>query len=172
MKKLNIKSFYIFNPELKHQKRKPSEDEQQNAKILYYYPNNEDDIIKRSNTGIIEGTLGFINTFKKEDGNFIYVEMFRNIFIAKKYENNFYLTFILEKSTNNQSSIDYYNHNIETKKNWYKLFLDNFYETLILWHGNLESIFFSTNLFSDINQNINSPNNSNKNVTNLIRIKY
>lgn len=162
MKKLNIKSFYIFNPNLHSKKRKPTEDEMQNAKILYYYPNNEDEIIKRSNTGIIEGTLGFLNEFEENDDDFIYVELFKHIYISKKFEENFYLTFILEKSKDNQSNIDYYNHNIESKKQWHKLFLENFYQMLILWHGNLKSIFFSKNLFDDfINANVNTSNGTN-----------
>jgi len=161
MKKLIIKSFYIFNPILRSKKRKPTEDEMQNAKILYYYPNNEDDIIKRSNTGIIEGTLGFLSEFEENDDDFIYVELFKHIYISKKFEENFYLTFILEKSKDNQSSIEYYNHNIESKKQWHKLFLENFYRLLILWHGNLKHIFFSKNLFNDFNANVNTFNNTN-----------
>jgi len=167
MKKLNIKSFYIFNPNLRSKKRKPTEDEIQSVKILYYYPNNEDEIIKRSNTGIIEGTICFLNEFEEKDDDFLYVELFKHIYISKKFEENFYLTFILEKSKDNQSNINYYHHNLESKKQWHKLFFDNFYHMLVLWHGSLKSIFFSENLFNDfITTNINtqqSPNNNNNN---------
>lgn len=156
MKKLQIKSFYIFNPDLKSKKRKPTEDEQQSAKILYYYPNEEDEIIKRSNTGIIEGTLGFLNEFQADDSEFIYVELFKNIYISKRYEENFYLTFILEKSKDNQKNVEFYSHNLETKKQWYKTLLDNFYDMLVLWHGNLKAIFFSDNLFKDPNSSFTS----------------
>lgn len=165
MKKLNIKSFYIFNPDLRSKKRKPTEDETQSVKILYYYPNNEDIIIKRSNTGIIEGTLGFLNEFEEKDDDFLYVELFKHIYISKKFEENFYLTFVLEKSKDNQSNINYYHHNLESKKRWHKIFLDNFYQMLVLWHGSLKSIFFSENLFNDfINTNINTQHNANSNL--------
>ena len=152
MKNLNFKSFYIFNPDLRSKKRKPSEDEVQNIKILYYFPKEEDGLIKRSNTGIIEGTLGFLCEFEQKDDNFIYVELQKYFYIAKKFEENFYLTFILEKSPESQSNTENFNSNLETKKKWFKIFMDNFYDMFTLWNGNLKSIFFSDNLFSDPNK--------------------
>ena len=65
MEKLSFKSCFIFNPNLKSLKEKPSDDEKQDAKLLIYYPNYEETLIKRSNMGIIEGTMDFQHTFNK-----------------------------------------------------------------------------------------------------------
>ena len=49
MEGLTIKSCAIFNSALKSPKKKPSDDEAQDAKLLYYYPKNEELLVKRSN---------------------------------------------------------------------------------------------------------------------------
>ena len=60
-----LKSCFIFSPVIKPNKAKPSDDEIQDAKLLIYYPSSEETLIKRSNIGIIEGTIDFIQTFTK-----------------------------------------------------------------------------------------------------------
>ncbi len=37
MEKLSFKTCFIFNPKLKSNKKKPSDDEKQDAKLLIYY---------------------------------------------------------------------------------------------------------------------------------------
>ena len=63
MENLKLKSLFFFDTTLKSNKKKPSEEESQDAKILFYYPNDEDIHIKRSNAGIIEGFIGFFDSF-------------------------------------------------------------------------------------------------------------
>ena len=63
MEKLSFKSCFIFNPNLKSNKKKPTDDEKQDAKLLIYYPSCEEILVKRSNMGIIEGTILFNHSF-------------------------------------------------------------------------------------------------------------
>ena len=88
MENITLKSIFIFDPSLKSKLKKPSEDEQQNVKLLYYYPNNEDIIIKRSNIGIIEGTIGFLDAFENSDDKFIITEMTKCLYVGNKFEND------------------------------------------------------------------------------------
>ena len=48
MEGLIIKSCAIFNSALKSPKKKPSDDEAQDAKLLYYYPQNEGSVLKHT----------------------------------------------------------------------------------------------------------------------------
>ena len=71
MDQLTLKHVFIFNPNLKSPKKKPSDDEAQDAKLLYYYPEDSEILIKRSNIGIIEGTLSFLEAFSKTNTNLL-----------------------------------------------------------------------------------------------------
>lgn len=139
MEGLTIKSCAIFNSALKSPKKKPSDDEAQDAKLLYYYPQNEELLVKRSNIGIIEGTLGFMNNFEKTNNNFLLTELNKFYFVANSYENDFTIVFILEKS----SPMFSYYQSIETKKKWLKKILDNFYNMFSLFHHSLTKFFLS-----------------------------
>ena len=77
MENFTIKSCFICDSTLKSKKKKPSDDEIQDIKLLYYYPNNEDQVIKRSNMGIVEGTIGFMDAFERspDDDKFIIAEL-------------------------------------------------------------------------------------------------
>jgi hypothetical protein len=75
MEGLKIKSCFIFNIALKSPKAKPSDDESQDAKLLFYYPQDEELLIKRSNIGIIEGTLSFMSSFQKTNTQFLLTEL-------------------------------------------------------------------------------------------------
>jgi hypothetical protein len=66
MDSLKIRELFIFNTKLKSPKKKPSDDEAQDAKLLYYYPDNTEILVKRSNIGIVEGTLSFMQAFEKK----------------------------------------------------------------------------------------------------------
>ena len=139
MEGLAIKSCAIFSSALKSPKKKPSDDEAQDAKLLYYYPQNEELLVKRSNIGIIEGTLGFMNNFEKTNNNFLLTELNKFYFVANSYENDFTIVFILEKS----SPMFSYYQSIETKKKWLKKILDNFYNMFSLFHHSLTKFFLS-----------------------------
>ena len=75
MYSFKIRELFIFNTNLKSPKKKPSDDEAQDAKLLYYYPENTEILVKRSNIGIIEGTLSFMQAFEKVDSNFLLTEL-------------------------------------------------------------------------------------------------
>ena len=47
MDSFSLKSCFIFNPHLKPNKPKPTDEECQDAKLLIYYPSSEEDLIKR-----------------------------------------------------------------------------------------------------------------------------
>ena len=66
MDSFSLKSCFIFCPSLLPSKKKPSDEEIQDAKLLIYYPSSEETLIKRSNIGIIEGTIDFIQSFNKD----------------------------------------------------------------------------------------------------------
>ena len=80
MDSVKIRELFIFNTKLKSPKKKPSDDEAQDAKLLYYYPEDTEILVKRSNIGIIEGTLGFMQSFEKIDSNFL-LKIYLIIFI-------------------------------------------------------------------------------------------
>ncbi len=116
MDQLTLKHVFIFNPNLKSPKKKPSDDEAQDAKLLYYYPEDAEILIKRSNIGIIEGTLSFLEAFSKTNTNFLLTELYKSYYIANNYEKDFIIGFILEKS----SPMFSYNDNVNTKKKMVK----------------------------------------------------
>ena len=62
--------------------------------------------------------------------------------MAKNYEEDFTICFILLKKSANHSLFNRY-ENIETKKQWLKLIIDNFYESFILFHNTLSNFFIS-----------------------------
>ena len=140
MDTLEIREFFIFNTKLKSPLKKPSDDDVQDAKLLYYYPENTEILVKRSNMGIIEGTTAFMKEFEKSYSNFLLAELNKVFFLANNYEEDFTICFILHKKSINPSLFNRF-ENIETKKKWLKLFLDNFYRTFILFHNKLENFF-------------------------------
>ena len=140
MDSLKIRELFIFNTKLKSPKKKPSDDEAQDAKLLYYYPEDTEILVKRSNIGIVEGTLSFMQAFEKIDSNFLYTELNKTYFIANGYENDFMIGFILDKE--NLKTFNKY-ENLDTKKKWLKELLNNFYETFILFHNKLSEFFLN-----------------------------
>ena len=140
MDSLKIRELFIFNTKLKSPKKKPSDDEAQDAKLLYYYPEDTEILVKRSNIGIVEGTLSFMQAFEKIDSNFLYTELNKTYFIANGYENDFMIGFILDKE--NLKAFNKY-ENLDTKKKWLKELLNNFYETFILFHNKLREFFLN-----------------------------
>ena len=112
MEKLSFKSCFIFNPNLKSNKKKPSDDEKQDAKLLIYYPSCDEIIVKRSNMGIIEGTIQFNHSFNnvKEKQNsekyknkkeFLLAELNSTFYYAQKFEKEYYLVISVEKKNKN-----------------------------------------------------------------------
>ena len=138
MYSFKIRELFIFNTNLKSPKKKPSDDEAQDAKLLYYYPENTEILVKRSNIGIIEGTLSFMQAFEKVDSNFLLTELDKTLFIAEGYEENFMVGFILDKE--NVKTFNKY-ENLDTKKKWFKELLDNFYSTFVLFHNKFYEFF-------------------------------
>ena len=133
-----IRELFIFNTKLKSPKKKPSDDEAQDAKLLYYYPENTEVLVKRSNIGIIEGTLSFLQAFENVDSNFLLTELNKTFFIADGYEDGFIIGFILDKE--NVKTFNKY-ENLETKKKWFKELLDNFYDSFVLFHNKFSEFF-------------------------------
>ena len=140
MDNLKIRELFIFNTKLKSPKKKPSDDEAQDAKLLYYYPENTEILVKRSNIGIVEGTLSFMQAFEKIDSNFLYTELNKTYFIADGFEEDFMIGFILDKE--NLKTFNKY-ENLETKKKWLKELLNHFYNTFILFHNKFTEFFLS-----------------------------
>ncbi len=155
MEPIEAEKIFIFNSTLKTVKEKPSDDEIQDAKLLYYYPIEEELIIKRSNLGIIEGTLSFLDSFEKTEEKFLYTELNNKYFIANCYEDNFMLCFIIKKFV----KFSQY-ESINTKKEWIKIYLDNFYNMFCFYHNSFSDFFLSKE-----NPNINYPLSKNKNLT-------
>jgi hypothetical protein len=155
MDSFSLKSCFIFNPHLKPNKPKPTDEECQDAKLLIYYPSSEEDLIKRSNIGIIEGTIDFIGTFTIDDNNnkkpnkLFFTELDRKYFIARKFEEQFYLTLVLAKV---ESGFNF-SENMIFKKKWLKRLIKNFYNLLYLFHSDLHSIFSDLNTIDKRNDN-------------------
>ena len=140
MDSFKIRELFIFNTKLKSPKKKPSDDEAQDAKLLYYYPENTEVLVKRSNIGIIEGTLSFMQSFENVDSNFLFTELNKTYFVADGYEDDFIVGFILDKE--NIKTFNKY-ENLETKKKWFKELLDNFYDSFILFHNKFYEFFLN-----------------------------
>ena len=154
MEPIETETIFIFNSTLKSLKIKPNDDEVQDAKLLYYHPIEEELIIKRSNLGIIEGTLSFLDSFEKTEEKFLYTELNNKYFIANCYEENFLLCFIIKKYVKFSPY-----ENINTKKEWIKNYLDNFHNMFCFYHHSFSEFF----LFKK-NSNINYPLSNNKNL--------
>lgn len=143
MEKFTLKSVFIYDSTLKSNKKKPSDDEMQDIKLLYYYPDNEEKVVKRSNMGIIEGTMSFLDAFELSDGDkFMLVEMSSFYYISNTFDDNKSIGMILNKQSNSEFK---YNQNVETKKKWLKSFLNNFYEMFIFYNGPIHKLFFNDN---------------------------
>ena len=138
MYSFKIRELFIFNTKLKSPKKKPSDDEAQDAKLLYYYPDSTEVLVKRSNIGIIEGTLSFMQAFENVDSNFLLTELNKTYFIAEGYEEDFMVGFILDKE--NSKTFNKF-ENLDTKKKWFKELLDNFYNTFVLFHNKFYEFF-------------------------------
>ena len=143
MEKLSFKSCFIFNPNLKPLKEKPSDDEKQDAKLLIYYPNYEETLIKRSNMGIIEGTMGFQHKFnkmrKKEKNNdeFLLAELNSSYYFSQKYEDEYFIVILVDKKNKNFNI----NENVNYRVNLFKNILNNFYNYFYLFHGTFKENF-------------------------------
>ena len=140
MYSFKIRELFIFNTKLKSPKKKPSDDEAQDAKLLYYYPEDTEVLVKRSNIGIIEGTLSFLQAFENVDSNFLLTELNKTFFIADGYEDGFIVGFILDKE--NIKTFNKY-ENLDTKKKWFKELLDNFYDSFVLFHNKFTEFFLN-----------------------------
>ena len=149
MEKLSFKSCFIFNPNLKSNKKKPTDDEKQDAKLLIYYPSCEELIVKRSNMGIIEGTIQFNHSFNniKEKQNsekyknrkeFLLTELNSTFYFAQKFEKDYYIVISVEKKV---KSLDL-NENVNYRVCIFKEILNNFYNYFYLFHGSFNDIFF------------------------------
>ena len=145
MEKLSFKSCFIFNPKLKSLLKKPSDDDKQDAKLLIYYPSCEDIIIKRSNMGIIEGTIQFNHSFnamkdkeKEKKDEFLLAELNSIYYFSQKFEDEYYVAVSIEKK-NKVLSI---NENVNYRITLFKSILNNFYSYFYLFHGTFKDIFF------------------------------
>ena len=143
MEKLSFKSCFIFNPNLKSLKEKPSDDEKQDAKLLIYYPNYEETLIKRSNMGIIEGTMEFQHTFnkmrkkEKNKDEFLLAELNSSYYFSQKYEDEYFIVILVDKKNKNFNI----NENVNYRVNLFKNILNNFYNYFYLFHGTFKENF-------------------------------
>ena len=143
-----LKSLFILNTNIKPKLKKASEDEIQDAKILFYYPKNEDVHVRRSNCGIIEGALGFLECFEKNENQYFVVELSNFYYISNKFDENINIVFLLQKQQENIKDFSIH-QNFEVKKEFFKMILNNYYETLILFHGKMSLLFEITSDYSN-----------------------
>ena len=146
MEKLSFKSCFIFNPNLKSLLKKPSDDDKQDAKLLIYYPSCEEALIKRSNLGIIEGTIQFHHSFNKEKKNtkkdktndeFLLAELNSSYYFSQKVEDEYYIAISVEKKTKNLNI----NENVNYRVSLFKDIINNFYNYFYLFHGTFKEVF-------------------------------
>jgi hypothetical protein len=158
MEKLSFKSCFIFNPSLKSNKKKPTDEEKQDAKLLIYYPSCDETIVKRSNMGIIEGTIQFNHSFNslkekqktekyKINNEFLLTELNSTYYFAQKFEEEYYIVLMVEKKTKSLNINENVNHRVSI----FKEILKNFYNYFYLFHGSLNDIFFPNG--KDIREN-------------------
>ena len=158
MEKLSFKTCFIFNPNLNSNKKKPSDDEKQDAKLLIYYPSCDEVIVKRSNMGIIEGTIQFNHSFNnlkekqksekyKNKSEFLLTELNSTYYFTQKFEDDYYIALIIEKRIKSLNLNENVNHRICI----FKEILNNFYSYFYLFHGSIKDLFFPNG--EDIRQN-------------------
>ena len=151
MEKLSFKSCFIFNPNLKSLEKKPTDDDKQDAKLLVYYPDCEEILIKRSNMGIIEGTIQFNHSFnnlqgkknsKKDKSNdeFLLTELNSLYYFSQKFEDEYYIAISIYKREKNK--ILNLNENVNYRVSLFKEILNNFYNYFYLFHGSFKENFF------------------------------
>ena len=141
MDSFSLKSCFIFSPSLKPKKEKPTDDEIQDAKLLIYYPSSEENLIKRSNMGIIEGTLHFVNQFGNSENiidKLLFTELDKFYYIAYKIEKEIYIALVLEKKEKIFSIFQ----SLTSKKKFLIYLINNFYDNFYLFHGKLSDHFF------------------------------
>ena len=145
MDSFSLKSCFIFCPSLLPSKKKPSDEEIQDAKLLIYYPSSEETLIKRSNIGIIEGTIDFIQSFNKEsddskkvNNKLFFTELNFTYFISYKFEKDIYIVLLLVKSNLGFKHFE----SMDLKKKWLRYLIKNFYKIFYLFHGDIYSNFF------------------------------
>ena len=146
MEKLSFKACFIFNPSLKSSKKKPSDDDKQDAKLLIYYPSSDEMLVKRANMGIIEGTIQYHHSFnnlkekknKKSKNEFLLSELNSAFYFTQNFENDYYLTIIIEK----KNKILNINENVNHRVSMFKEIINNFYNYFYLFHGSFNDIFF------------------------------
>ena len=149
MEKLSFKTCFIFNPNLKPNKKKPTDEEKQDAKLLIYYPSCDEILMKRSNMGLIEGTIQFNHSFndlekmkKSEKFNnkneFLLTELNSTFYYTQRFENNYYISIIVEKKSKSLNLNENSNH----RASIFKEILNNFYNYFYLFHGSFDNIFF------------------------------
>ena len=158
MEKLSFKTCLLFNPNLKSNKKKPTDEEKQDAKLLIYYPSCDEVIVKRSNMGIIEGTILFNHSFNnikekqksqnyKNKNEFLLTELNSTFYFTQKFENEYYLALMIEKKSKNLNL----NENVNFRVGIFKEILNNFYNYFYLFHGSFKDIFFPNG--EDIREN-------------------
>jgi hypothetical protein len=149
MEKLSFRTCLIFNPNLKPNKKKPSDEEKQDAKLLIYYPSCDEIMAKRSNMGIIEGTIQFNHSFNdmnekeksqkyKNKIEFLIAELNSTFYFTQKFENKYYISIIIEKKYKSLNL----NENVNHRASIFKEILTNFYNYFYLFHGTFDDIFF------------------------------
>ena len=147
MEKLTFKSCFIFNPKLKPNKPKPTDDEAQDAKLLIYYPSCEEIIIKRCSMGIVEGTIQYAHSFNNinekhnnketQKDEFLLTELNSTFYFGQKFEEDYYIVIATDKK-NKQLNM---NENVNNRVSIFKEILQNFYNYFYLFHGSLKNMF-------------------------------
>ena len=146
MEKLSFKACFIFNPVLQSNKKKPSDDDKQDAKLLIYYPSSDELIVKRANLGVIEGTIHYHHSFNKakekqknkNKDEYLLTDLNSAFYYTQNFESNFYLTIIVEKKDKSLNL----NENINHRVSIFKEIVNNFYNYFYLFHGSFKDIFF------------------------------
>lgn len=154
MNNLKLKSFFIFDHTLRPYKRKPIEEEIQQAKIQYYFPNSEDDVIKRSNIGVIEGSISFLETFSGKEDKLLIVDLTKSLFISNVYEDTKWICMICLKTNPSDNTTFSYNYNTNQRRDYYSKLLDNLYKTLVIHIGPIKK-FFSNYEYEDAHNILN-----------------
>jgi len=73
------------------------------------------------------------------DDKFAIVELNNYYYISNKLEDSKYIVFIMEKNEKNTTFT--FHQNIGVKKNWFKSLINHFYNSLILFHGEINELF-------------------------------
>ncbi|CEM20359.1 unnamed protein product [Vitrella brassicaformis CCMP3155] len=98
---MSVASVLVFDPSRKAHRKKPTEEDVQDAKIIYYHPSGASPEEKRQQVGLVEGLISFTRMFRESEGSpaFRAVRTQQHLIVARECEPSIWMAMALLHST-------------------------------------------------------------------------